>query len=83
MGTALAIICKRCCLLLDGRLSTNLVIYLTRVMGEDPANAAIQQMLFEGTCYLTPVAGALLADSTWGRFKTILIFSIIYFVVRQ
>ncbi|KAK9791573.1 hypothetical protein WJX73_008951 [Symbiochloris irregularis] len=59
-------------------LSTNLVIYLTRVMGEEPADAAIQQMLFEGTCYLTPIWGALLADSSWGRYKTILVFSIIY-----
>ena len=63
------------------RLSTNLVIYLTRVMGEEPACAAIQQMLFEGTCYLTPILGALLADASWGRYKTILIFSGIYFAV--
>ena len=39
-------------------------------------------MLFEGTCYLTPILGALLADSIWGRYKTILIFSGIYFLVR-
>lgn len=50
-------------------------------MGEEPAFAAIQQMLFEGTCYLTPIWGALLADSSWGRYKTILVFSVIYLVV--
>ena len=35
-----------------------------------------------GTCYITPLLGAYLADSYWGRFKTILVFSIIYLVVR-
>eukprot|EP00884_Botryococcus_braunii_P017310 jgi/Botrbrau1/4262/Bobra.0390s0002.1 len=61
-------------------MSTNLVIYLSRIMGESPAEASIQQMVFEGTCYLTPLLGAWLADSLWGRYKTILVFSIIYFV---
>eukprot|EP00887_Chlorella_sp_A99_P001044 scaffold14.g1044.t1 len=59
-------------------LSTNLVIYLTRVMGEDNGMAAMQVNLFEGTCYLTPLLGAWLADSLWGRYKTILVFSAIY-----
>ncbi|KAK9806330.1 hypothetical protein WJX72_010466 [[Myrmecia] bisecta] len=61
-------------------LSTNLVIYLTTVMGARPANAATNLMLFEGTCYLTPILGAWLADSLWGRYRTILVFSGIYFV---
>lgn len=61
-------------------LSTNLIIYLTRVMGEDNGFAAIQLNLFEGTCYLTPLLGAWLADSLWGRYKTIIVFSAIYFL---
>ena len=52
-------------------------------MGESSASAAIQQMMFEGTCYLTPLLGAVLADSRWGRYKTILVFSAIYFVVGR
>jgi peptide/histidine transporter 3/4 len=60
---------------------SNMVIYMTRVMRYEPAFASVQLMLFEGTCYLTPILGAWLADSRWGRFKCILIFSIIYFVV--
>lgn len=59
-----------------------MVIYLTRIMGCRPAFAATQVNLFEGTCYLTPVLGAWLADAHWGRYKTILVFSGIYFVVR-
>ncbi|PSC75608.1 NRT1 PTR FAMILY -like [Micractinium conductrix] len=61
-------------------LSTNMIIYLTKVMGEDNGFAAIQLNLFEGTCYLTPLLGAWLADSMWGRYKTIIVFSAIYFV---
>ena len=64
-------------------LATNLVTYITRVMGGDPASAAIQVSLFEGTCYMTPLLGAVLADSKWGRYRTILVFSSIYFVVRN
>lgn len=41
----------------------------------------MQLNLFEGTCYLTPLLGAWLADSLWGRYKTIIVFSAIYFVV--
>ncbi|GLC42322.1 hypothetical protein PLESTB_000659700 [Pleodorina starrii] len=61
-------------------LATNLVMYITTVMGGDPADAAIQVSVFEGTCYLTPLIGAYLADSRWGRYKTILVFSSIYLV---
>ena len=34
-----------------------------------------------GTCYITPLLGAWLADSHWGRYKTILVFSTIYLLV--
>ena len=43
----------------------------------------MQVNLFEGTCYLTPLLGAWLADARWGRYKTILVFSAIYFVVSS
>ena len=52
-------------------------------MGEQPAFAAIMVQLFEGTCYMTPLLGAWLADSHWGRYKTILVFSAIYMLVRR
>ena len=55
------------------------MLYLTREMGETPAAASNQVMVFEGTCYLTPLLGAWLADSSWGRYRTILFFSMIYF----
>ncbi len=52
-------------------------------MGEQPAFAAIMVQLFEGTCYMTPLLGAWLADSHWGRYKTILVFSAIYMLVSR
>jgi dipeptide/tripeptide permease len=51
-------------------------------MGLSVSNASIQTSLFSGTAYITPLVGAWLADGYWGRFKTILVFSMIYAVVR-
>jgi dipeptide/tripeptide permease len=45
--------------------------------------AAIQVMMFEGTAYVTPLIGAYVADSYWGRYKTILVFSVIYLLVSR
>ena len=56
---------------------------MTRVMHYSPAFASAQLTMFEGTAYLTPILGAWLADAAWGRYKTILVFSIIYMVVRH
>lgn len=58
------------------------MVYLREVMGVDAGGAALQVMLFEGTCYLAPILGAWVADSHWGRYKTILVFSCIYCAVR-
>lgn len=49
-------------------------------MGIDAAAAAIAVMVFEGTAYVTPLLGAYLADSFWGRYRTILVFSTIYLI---
>ena len=56
---------------------------MTRVMHYSPAFASAQLTMFEGTAYLTPILGAWLADAAWGRYKTILVFSIIYMVVSH
>lgn len=39
-----------------------------------------QVAIWQGTCYLTPLLGAYLADAHLGRFKVIAIFSTIYFL---
>lgn len=55
----------------------NLVVFVW-----DTLHGHLQVAIFEGTCYTTPIIGALLADSMWGRYKTIMVFSIIYLCVR-
>ncbi|KAG1666566.1 hypothetical protein FOA52_000533 [Chlamydomonas sp. UWO 241] len=59
-------------------LATNLVTYITTMIGGQASTAAIMVSIFIGACYTTPLIGAVLADSVWGRYKTIVVFSCIY-----
>nr|ABR32183.1 peptide transporter [Hakea actites] len=61
-------------------IATNLVTYLTSKLHEGNASAARNVTTWSGTCYLAPLIGAVLADSYWGRYWTIAVFSIIYFI---
>ncbi|KAJ3672843.1 hypothetical protein LUZ60_006217 [Juncus effusus] len=61
-------------------IATNLVTYLTRKLHQGNAAAARSVTTWAGTCYIMPLVGAILADSYWGRYWTIAIFSIIYFI---
>ncbi|MEW5298734.1 MAG: hypothetical protein WDW36_001821 [Sanguina aurantia] len=63
-----------------GGLAMNLVTYLTTQAGYSPSTAGIQVSFFIGTCYVTPLLGALLADSGWGRYRTIQRFMVLYFL---
>ncbi|XP_051148514.1 protein NRT1/ PTR FAMILY 8.3 [Andrographis paniculata] len=60
-------------------IATNLVSYLTKKLHEGNVSAARNVTTWQGTCYLTPLIGAVLADSYWGRYWTIAVFSTIYF----
>ncbi|TVU31425.1 hypothetical protein EJB05_23109, partial [Eragrostis curvula] len=59
-------------------VGTNLVSYLTKVQKQSNVNAASSIASWQGTCYLTPLLGAFLADSYWGRHRTIVIFLSIF-----
>lgn len=61
-------------------IATNLVSYLTSRMHEGNVSAARNVTTWQGTCYLTPLIGAVLADAYWGRYWTIAVFSTIYFI---
>ncbi|XP_059447071.1 protein NRT1/ PTR FAMILY 8.3-like [Corylus avellana] len=61
-------------------IATNLVTYLTTKLHEGNASAARNVTTWQGTCYLTPLIGAVIADSYWGRYWTIAAFSTIYFI---
>ncbi|PIN05025.1 H+/oligopeptide symporter [Handroanthus impetiginosus] len=61
-------------------IATNLVSYLTKKLHEGNVSAARNVTTWQGTCYLTPLIGAVLADAYWGRYWTIATFSTIYFI---
>jgi hypothetical protein len=41
----------------------------------------VQLSIWSGTCYVTPLIGAYLADASMGRFWVIITFSITYLIV--
>ncbi|CAL4951410.1 unnamed protein product [Urochloa decumbens] len=59
-------------------MSTNLVIFMTTRLGQANSTATNNVTNWTGTSYITPLLGALLADSYMGRFCTIATFMIIY-----
>lgn len=64
-------------------MSTNLVNYLGERFNQGNAAAAKSVTTWSGTCYVTPLLGAFLADSYLGRYWTIASFSVIYVTVSQ
>ncbi|XP_034693343.1 protein NRT1/ PTR FAMILY 8.1-like [Vitis riparia] len=60
-------------------MSTNLVNYLQIRLNQGNVTASNNVTNWSGTCYITPLIGAFLADAYFGRFWIIAIFSIIYF----
>lgn len=59
-------------------VGVNLVLFLTRVLGQDNADAANNVSKWTGTVYLFSLVGAFLSDSYWGRYKTCAIFQGIF-----
>lgn len=62
-------------------IAKNLVTYFTTELHETNVSSARHVMIWQGTCYITPLIGALVADALWGRYWTIACFSAIYFTV--
>ncbi|KAK9050557.1 hypothetical protein SSX86_030472 [Deinandra increscens subsp. villosa] len=59
-------------------VSGNLIMYLTLVLGQPVATAAKNVNLWHGVSAIFPILGAFLADSLFGRFKTIVFSSLTY-----
>jgi peptide/histidine transporter 3/4 len=62
-------------------VAKNLVTYLTGELHESNVDAATNVSTWIGSCFLTPVIGAFLADTYWGRYRTLVIFLLIYTIV--
>ncbi|MED6143106.1 hypothetical protein PIB30_003383 [Stylosanthes scabra] len=61
-------------------VGVNLVLFLTRVMGQDSAEAANSVSKWTGTVYICSLLGAFLSDSYWGRYRTCTVFQMIFVV---
>lgn len=59
-------------------VGVNLVLFLTRVLGQGNAEAANNVSKWTGTVYMFSLVGAFLSDSYWGRYLTCTIFQIIF-----
>ncbi|KAJ4774309.1 Protein NRT1/ PTR FAMILY 8.5 [Rhynchospora pubera] len=61
-------------------IGRNLAVYLKTELLEDSVTAAAQASMWQGTCFLTTLIGAYMADSHWGNYLTIAAFMVIYFM---
>ena len=62
-------------------VGVNLVLFLTRVMGQNNADAANNVSKWTGTVYVFSLLGAFLSDAYWGRHKSCAVFQAIFVVV--
>ncbi|XP_064960571.1 protein NRT1/ PTR FAMILY 7.3-like isoform X1 [Musa acuminata AAA Group] len=59
-------------------MNVNLVLFLTRVLQRNNADAANDVSKWTGTVYIFSLVGAFLSDSYWGRYKTCAVFQVIF-----
>jgi len=59
-------------------INSILTIYLVQFLHFTDAKGASWQSLFKSGAYFFPMIGAIVSDVFWGKFRTIMTFSIIY-----
>ncbi|KAG9453067.1 hypothetical protein H6P81_005971 [Aristolochia fimbriata] len=57
---------------------TNLIIYLTQVLNQDLKTAVKNVNYWFGVSLTVPLIGGFLADACWGRFKTVVLATLLY-----
>ena len=64
-------------------IESNLISYLTGPLGQSVASAAASVNAWAGAVSLLPLVGAFIADSFIGRYRSIVIASLLYILVRS
>jgi POT family proton-dependent oligopeptide transporter len=59
-------------------INSILTIYLVQFLHFTDAKGASWQSLFKSGAYLFPMIGAIVSDVFWGKFRTIMTFSLVY-----
>jgi POT family proton-dependent oligopeptide transporter len=59
-------------------INSILTIYLVQFLHFTDAKGASWQSLFKSGAYFFPMVGAIVSDVFWGKFRTIMTFSIVY-----
>ena len=55
-----------------------LTIYMTQFLHFGDAKATTWQSLFKSGAFLFPLLGAIVSDVLWGKYRTIMVFSLVY-----
>ena len=61
-------------------VSAVLSLFFHQVLGYSEDTATILYHAFTALCYFTPIFGAVLADSFFGKYRTIFYISLVYAV---
>nr|CAB3499973.1 unnamed protein product [Digitaria exilis] len=61
-------------------IAKNLVTYLTGALHESNVDAATAVSTWIGSSFFTPLVGAFMADTFWGRYWTVVIFLSVYVI---
>src|SRR5690348_8052660 len=59
-------------------INSILAVYMVQFLHFTDANAATWNSLFKVGAYFFPLVGAIVSDVFWAKFKTIIVFSMIY-----
>ncbi|XP_050436407.1 peptide transporter family 2-like [Adelges cooleyi] len=74
----LIVLCEMCERFSYYGLKTVLVLYLTKILMYTGDESTIIYHSFVFVSYFMPVFGAILADTYWGKYKTIVLLSLVY-----